>query len=861
MSTTGTQNSFHPQAALLYRWLLHKNDPVKGIKKSLLTPSENKTIGVHSLGGEPYEPSAVMSKVSNQGGKNGKIAIKDNFFNLETYKISALVPELRFYKTAGKSIIPFYFPIVAETPNTSTEPFSLGAAAVRDFAVSFVGTNPYTAPKYLTAELSLFVDNVSLLFAEPKPGFARLADLFTISIAQKATGNVSGGPSTVTSGDLRRPIEVTATLGYTFGDKDLFTQREIEEIIESNLTLRMNVIRHDIRVNQDGSADISISYTARIGDSVGDKIFSITDSKKDTIARADIRTLLRDGTCAADELAPAPAPVRTQADYNSKVKEVRRIMEILESNKKIHAVTFENKEVLDYIEYGVATDASTAGTAPAAPPARAAPASTSADASALGLKLDDINLSKRTVYYVTLGDLMQAFFEKSAEGVTSAIKTLSEDSTERACADGQKSKTSLVLEESLKKLKKFRVLLADINIKFNEKDPTKPTKIEKINLADIPISLALYSKFMKDQATENYNKTYTIYQFLNDCVKNLIPDALKNTFALTGVPGLVQAVPPLTSTTYTGKALSVRMSKQSIIRPTAVPAAAALKSYSFEDNNEYFIIFQKAVREFTSDSAGNKNQDSQKGVYHFELGKDRGLIKDINFSRFDAPYAQEQLMTNQVGLYDELRLPYKASITLVGNNLFMPGSQIYINPSNIGFGLPNDPNSAAHRLGIGGYYTVLQVSTSVNNGSATTTLDCSFGAHASSARDLNSTIPIAVTAGDTVEAPAPGSDATEQPIPDPSSPLAQTTSNLKGQLLSAGLQRNLAESIRAHFLSSSSLSGASTLRPPAGVSRVVRSEDGLRYFPDQNLSLDLESVKVVYDEGQTGGQVQVEPKE
>ena len=58
-------------------------------------------------------------------------------------------------------------------------------------------------------------------------------------------------------------------------------------------------------------------------------------------------------------------------------------------------------------------------------------------------------------------------------------------------------------------------------------------------------------------------------------------------------------------------------------------------------------------------------------------------------------------MTNQVGLYDELKLPYKADITMVGNNLFMPGSQIYINPNNIGFGSPTDINSAAFRIGLG----------------------------------------------------------------------------------------------------------------------------------------------------------------
>ena len=868
MARKESQNKFHPQAALLYRWHLGGHDSELGIKKAALTPSKNKTIGVHKLGGEPYDPNSVMSKISNSRDSKGKIVIKDRFFNLETYKISSLIPELRFYKSIGKKMIPFYFPIAAEAP-AAGKPHTLGAAMVRDFSINFVGTNPYTAPKFLTAELTLYIDNVSLIFAEPPPGFAPLADLFTISIAQKATGNVVSGPSTVTSGDLRRPIEVAATLGYTFGDKNLFTQLEIEEIRESNLTLRMNVTRHDISVNQDGSANISVSYTARIGDAIGDKLFSITDSKKDTVARADIRTLLREGILPADTPKPRPKPIRTEENWKAKVKEVRRIMEILESNKKIHAVTFEDNYTDHYTRHGIGQAEFLKAhdlTDPANSPMVMEFFKTNKLARPKKWK-DKLDLSIRTVHYVALGDLMQAFFEKSAEGIHAAIKDLDVEPAPggRKRSTEEKLQIKLVLEANIDKLKKFRVLLSDINIKFRNWDPAKTSEKKTINLADIPISLALYSKFMAGQATESWDKTYTIYQFLNDCVSKLVPDAIMDSFATVIAPGIVDKVPTITSTTYTGRAPSIRMLKQPVIKPSEVPGASALKSHSFKDDVEYFIISQVSDREFTSDGAGNKKQDSQKGVYHFEIGKDRGLIKEISFSRFDAPYAQEQLMTNQVGLYDELKLPYKASITMVGNNLFMPGSQIYVNPSNIGFGLPTDTHSAAHRLGIGGYYTVLSVSTNISNGAASTTLECSFGAHASKDQTLTSAVPIGAP-GDVVETTAASTDSEPIAVALPTNEISATKGNLESKLLTAELQLNLAKTIADHFATFQSAAFDSGEEhwpmnpPPMGVDRLRVGRDVLRYYINKGFDPRVEWVDIHHDENNPAGQVQLKLK-
>ena len=187
---------------------------------------------------------------------------------------------------------------------------------------------------------------------------------------------------------------------------------------------------------------------------------------------------------------------------------------------------------------------------------------------------------------------------------------------------------------------------------------------------------------------------------------------------------------------------------------------------------DYFFIYQKPDKQTGSARSGTEWEDIKAGIYHFLIGKNRGLIKDISFSRFDVPYAREQLMTNQVGLYDELKVPYNATITMFGNNLFMPGSRIFVNPSSIGFGDPSDVTSPSYRLGLGGYYTVLKVSTNIVNGEAETVLECTFGDHARASTGLTNAIPVADTVlGNTPsQALVATPDAEPQPIPRPATP-------------------------------------------------------------------------------------------
>ena len=86
------------------------------------------------------------------------------------------------------------------------------------------------------------------------------------------------------------------------------------------------------------------------------------------------------------------------------------------------------------------------------------------------------------------------------------------------------------------------------------------------------------------------------------------------------------------------------------------------------------------------------------------------------------------LVVENGALYDELRLPHNATAEMYGNFMFLPGCQVYVDPDTLGFGNPKDSNSAARRLGFGGYYTVSSVATAFAGGTLKTTLQLLFNA-------------------------------------------------------------------------------------------------------------------------------------
>ena len=127
--------------------------------------------------------------------------------------------------------------------------------------------------------------------------------------------------------------------------------------------------------------------------------------------------------------------------------------------------------------------------------------------------------------------------------------------------------------------------------------------------------------------------------------------------------------------------------------------------------------------------------DIERGVYHLNLGSDRGLVKSISFDRIDQDYMLEARIeaAGELGSFGQLRHRYNATVTLYGNMFFYPGQYIYINPSMVGVRDEQGAHSAipsvsalTTKLGIGGYFLITKVENIIESGLFETILKCSW---------------------------------------------------------------------------------------------------------------------------------------
>ena len=114
---------------------------------------------------------------------------------------------------------------------------------------------------------------------------------------------------------------------------------------------------------------------------------------------------------------------------------------------------------------------------------------------------------------------------------------------------------------------------------------------------------------------------------------------------------------------------------------------------------------------------GNEEQDARSGIFHYILGKDRGLVKNITLDRTDMTGLKE-LRFEQEG-YDgltQLREVYNANVDCFLNPHTYPGTYIYVDPR----GFSPEAGINYTQFGIGGYYMITRAEHSIGVGKADT---------------------------------------------------------------------------------------------------------------------------------------------
>jgi hypothetical protein len=291
-----------------------------------------------------------------------------------------------------------------------------------------------------------------------------------------------------------------------------------------------------------------------------------------------------------------------------------------------------------------------------------------------------------------------------------------------------------------------------------------------MNLADVPISLNLFIDFFHRKVIKPQKESYSFVHFIRDIVKELVIDALgdkcfygvgkqrsqvrigyaqgTNEF---GCDPVVQKIGyqaanaserqtrDLSGASGCGENYyNARLNMHEISLLNSDKSLQSVFDYvedsRLKDTYQYVVLYTQGPGGLeypkSDDDGVAEEKDAARGIHHLHIGRDRGILKKISFSKTDAPALREARMEQERAYNPLVQLSnvYEAEVTMFGNTLFYPGSYVYLNPFGLGnkLGIPSQRGTFANIMGLGGYNLITEVSSYIEPGKYETKLKLRF---------------------------------------------------------------------------------------------------------------------------------------
>ena len=286
-----------------------------------------------------------------------------------------------------------------------------------------------------------------------------------------------------------------------------------------------------------------------------------------------------------------------------------------------------------------------------------------------------------------------------------------------------------------------------------------------LNIADIPISVELFSDFMREKVIKGRRNTYPLLFFMRDVMKTLVYEALgpecgsgDRRKALLLDTATISAdssfggSDPIAEKMGNNSSLNIDEYGKNLLVPAEGSDGLfgrnraknkgktkfvfdSFNKKSLDRSFEYFVIYNfEAGTLNLSFEKGEFNsryeRDLSNGILHTATGLDRGLVKNMTFTKTTQTNMRE-LRFQQSDFDPDLQLSnvYDCSVKMYGNNLFAPGCRMFINPRGLGsdeLGDPGKDGTNANIMGLGGYQNVITVKHNITPTEYSTTLHCRF---------------------------------------------------------------------------------------------------------------------------------------
>ena len=313
--------------------------------------------------------------------------------------------------------------------------------------------------------------------------------------------------------------------------------------------------------------------------------------------------------------------------------------------------------------------------------------------------------------------------------------------------------------------KKLRILLGPVEFV----DQANNSRAFFVNFGDVPIAIKYFIEWLTERMLQKEESSYSLTKFLNDLFNHLIKEFLNNKSCFKAKINQKVMVNQSVLTSYPQTpredeitaAMKIKSESEANTdykraqlwwweNATESPFQGSILNISgdrespggggsVEEEINYFVYFAARTAP-TEIMTGNKFIDEGAGIFHYLLGRDRGLVKNIKLTKTDSKgLAEVRYEQDGWGGLDQLRVQYDAQIDCFANPKTFPGCYIYIDPKGFAPATSVDPADPLNltNFGIGGYYMIYKSEHLFGAGQANTRIYAKWVAELHTEQDEN----------------------------------------------------------------------------------------------------------------------------
>jgi hypothetical protein len=681
-------------------------------------------------------------------------------FEIPPHVMSQLVPKFRLYKvlndrqTGKLTRTEFVFPthtdlsrtnnftkpqsirkgvkIESEVPSFLGPNFDKGdGVGLKSFTLEFNGTNPAEARNDVQGSLSLYFQSFADFIRERiDHNGNKFSYVDLIVQPEYDDGDDKGTIQGVPTSSLREYdpsfYRIMVETGYIYPESiegisgdDL---KKLQSAIKNmNKSFYLCMVDHEFKINNDGTVEVSLTYRAYIETALKtlrfDALTTPELAKQRIINQTKLYELATSQECTIDQLQDVKVLISSIEEEIIK-NSLNSIMTRLFKRDKIFVCEIDDGDRRQFLNDGyfrkcdIVSETNSLKSEDSTTGDLGVVLNTRLPEESSGFDFNDSDENDTLVQFFFFGDLLHTILD---------ALYIEED--------GSRSRG---LENTMIVLGSF-----DFEAFQNETGAT----INSFNISQIPISVEFFSRWFVENVInqKSTRRSFPILNFIRNLSNALVSNSLLESCVNRDIEQrLIFQTGQFSCYNETGSdvlgGLTSNFEGYAIIdtdnqRGISLPLEGSPAGDSKIENFHHYIILNPNGSTRNHDGKGIYSQDIGNGVFHMEIGSNRGIVKTINFSKTDMQYLREaRFIRNGVDGLMQLSSVYNVSIEMFGNTLFYPGMDLWLNPYGFGgttLGSPTqrkEGRSLANILGIGGYHTITKVSVNLTPNSFTTSI-------------------------------------------------------------------------------------------------------------------------------------------